>query len=73
MQTILQILQMAGGWPHPIIGTFARMRSSRSCVLLLISRADPPWLSPVLRLAKICRIFVANTAHLAGFADSADL
>ncbi len=35
--------------------------------------ADPPRVSPVLRLAKVCRILVANTAHWAGFADSASL
>jgi hypothetical protein len=28
--------------------------------------------SPVLRLVKVCRIFVANTADWAVFADSAD-
>jgi hypothetical protein len=32
----------------------------------------PHGFSPVLRLAKVCRIFVANTADWAGFADSAD-
>jgi hypothetical protein len=33
----------------------------------------PPRVSPVVRLAKVCRIFIANTADWAGFADAADL
>lgn len=39
----------------------------------LQNRADPPRFSPLLRLAKVCRIFVANTADWVGFADSAGL
>ena len=38
-----------------------------------VNRAGPPRPSPVLRLAKVCRIFVANTADWAGFAGYTDL
>jgi hypothetical protein len=34
--------------------------------------ADPTRISPFGPLLKVCRIFVANSADYAGFADSAD-
>lgn len=60
-----------GGEPS---GVFVRRSSRQVCSRSLHTcRGDgllPHGFSPVLRLAKVCRILVANTAHWAGFSDS---